>query len=164
MPTVERLKELLKYDPESGEFIRLKTVGYNHKADEGSVAGSIRIRHICIKIDARPLLAHRLAYLYMTGVSPEGEIDHINMNGLDNRWSNLRLATPSQNKCNVRARIDNKLGLKGVHRAKEGGKYKVQIGIKGKKRMYLGRFSTPEEARTAYLWASRKLHGKFSRA
>lgn len=87
--TAGRLKELLTYDPETGVFIWR---GWRSgSAVAGSVAGSLHSDgYVCIKIGRCLYRAHRLAFLYMTGSRPIGQVDHINMNRADNRWCNLR--------------------------------------------------------------------------
>lgn len=94
---------------------------------------------------------------------PDGmEVDHINGNGLDNRRSNLRLATSSQNKHNTGPRKNSTSGFKGVTWDKANSKWQAQITLHGKVKK-LGRFPTPEEAYEAYCKASGELHGEFGR-
>lgn len=88
-------------------------------------------------------------------------VDHINGNGLDNRRSNLRLATPSQNSRNSKKPITNTSGYKGVTFCKNTGKWVGQIK-ENNKNHYLGSYDTPEEAYKAYCIAARELHGDFA--
>lgn len=89
-----------------------------------------------------------------------GEIvDHIDRNGLDNRRSNLRRATPSQNQFNSKRRRDNTSGYKGVCTARK--RWRAEIKANGK-RIRLGTFGTPEEAARAYNAAALRLHGQFA--
>ena len=74
--------------------------------------------------------------------------DHIDHNTLDNRRSNIRIVTPSENHQNNRR-------AKGY--TKRGSKYAAKIGVNGKS-IYLGRFNTSSEARAAYLTAKRIYH------
>src|ERR1019366_3461065 len=93
--TVQRLKELLSYDRNTGKFIRLKTRG---PYVAGSVAGTVSdLGYRSIFIDGRIYKEHRLVWLYITDKWPAWEIDHINRDPSDNRIENLREATPSQN-------------------------------------------------------------------
>jgi len=95
--------------------------------------------------------------------NPQGlQIDHIDMNGLNNRRGNLRVATRSQNKCNMAARADNSSGLKGAHRHVCSGRWTSKIGIRGRQ-IYLGCFDTPEEAHEAYCNAVSEYHKEFAR-
>jgi len=95
--------------------------------------------------------------------APEGfEVDHIDGDGLNNRKSNLRIATREQNRRNVALRPDNTSGYKGVTFDKETGKWRAVIRVDGKQKK-LGRFATPDQAHDAYAKASRTLHGEFGR-
>lgn len=92
---------------------------------------------------------------------PDGfQVDHKNINTLDNRKSNLRICTSSQNSQNRSKRTDNTSGFKGVHICM--GKYQVQITKNGK-RTYLGRYSDLDLARKAYESAAKDLHGEYGR-
>lgn len=90
------------------------------------------------------------------------EIDHINGNGLDNRKSNLRVSTHSQNKRNSKKYISNKAGYKGVYKPKKKNHYRAQISIDGKTRQ-IGCFKTPEEAASAYNKYVLKIEPKFAK-
>jgi hypothetical protein len=161
MLTYNRLRELLRYDPETGVFTCLKT--RSSRAQAGSIAGSLDhygYRNICI--DGVDYKAHRLAWFYVTGEWPSLELDHQFGHPDDNRWSMLRLATPCQNKQNVRRHRDNRTGFKGVHFHKGMSKWCAQIMREGEKK-YLGHFDSPEEAHAAYCKAASELHGKFAR-
>lgn len=87
-------------------------------------------------------------------------VDHREGIGLDNRRSNLRTATPSQNNANAAKRVSNKSGFKGV--VLKHGRYRAQLTIDGHWKN-LGQFSTPEEAHEAYWVAAQKFHGEFAR-
>src|SRR4051812_40825019 len=104
MVTQERLKQVLVYSPESGLFTR-----------RGRVAGTTYRGRINIFIDYRGYLAHRLAWLYVHGRWPIGDIDHIDGNASNNAISNLREVSRSVNMQNQRrARSDSRTGLLGV--------------------------------------------------
>ena len=95
---------------------------------------------------------------------PEGmTVDHIDCDPLNNRRSNLRLATLAENNRNQRTAKNNTSGYKGVSFDKARGKWRAAIAHDGQ-RYRLGSFVTVEEAREAYLTASAKLHGEFGRA
>lgn len=159
--TQSRLKQLFSYDAESGVFTRIAKSGPNSKIGEaaGWVGGHGRIY---IKIDGACYLGHRLAWLYVHGEFPEAEIDHINMDPQDNRISNLRCATRSQNLANQERTQLNKSGFKGVNFHKASNKFTAQISYQGKK-LYLGIFDTPEEASAIYKSRAQELFGEFSR-
>jgi hypothetical protein len=158
MIDVYTLKTLVEYDPETGFFTWLVRAGPVHVGD---VAGNPCHGYWQICIDRRRYYAHRLAWLYMTGEWPKKQIDHINLDKADNRWRNLRLATPSQNICNQGHRITSRLGLKGVY--PNGKRFAAQITIDGICH-HLGTFDTPELAHSAYVDAADVLHGTFARA
>ena len=73
------------------------------------------------------------------------EIDHIDLNPLNNCRNNLRIATSSQNKMNRLAPVNNTSGFKGVSWSKNAKKWAAYINIDGK-RHYLGLFITAELA------------------
>jgi len=89
-------------------------------------------------------------------------VDHRNGDGLDNRKSNLRLVTRSQNMSNRRVNQNNTSGFKGVSWNKRKSKWQSQIQ-QNRSRKRLGYFHTPEEAHAAYCEASARLHGEFGR-
>jgi HNH endonuclease len=145
MLTQERLRELLAYDPETGLFTwRSRRKG----VQVGEIAGSVeRNGYTGIKIDQKHCLAHRLAWLYVYGGMPAGDIDHINRNRADNRIENLRAANRSQNCANARLWKNNTSGLRGVRKFHK--KWRATVGYGG--RLYhLGTFATAEEASRAY--------------
>jgi hypothetical protein len=154
--TRKRLKELLSYDPDTGLFVRLVTVG-NQVA--GTIAGSKRKDgYIALSIDGVTYKAHRLAWLYMKGRWPKPECDHADTDRGNNRWSNLRCATKAQNKMNSKKRADSRHKHKGV-KLDKGGKYRATIRTE-----HLGMFETEEAAAAAYELAARERFGEFARA
>lgn len=110
----------------------------------------------------------RIIYMHRVIARPleMEEVDHANMNGLDNRRENLRCCDRSQNNCNRKVRSDSKIGLKGVryqYHPRSKKRYGAVIRINGVSK-YLGAFSTPEEAHAAYVAAQPPLHKEFSRS
>lgn len=155
--TLERLREVLDYDHETGVF-RWKL--YRGKAKAGKVAGTVtgskRCRYIQIQIDGVIYKAHRLAWFYVNGHWPEKELDHENTTGTDNRIANLREVTHLMNQQNLRAaHADSEVGLLGVVR--NGSGFSARIMAEGKKH-HLGTFRTPEAAHAVYVKAKRELH------
>ena len=108
----ERLKELLKYNPETGDFTWNFT---RQRSIKGSKAGHINQKgYVAIGINGKVYRAHRLAWLYMTGEWPPQQIDHDNRIKSDNRWFNISLADNQINQRNMPLRKDNKSGAVGV--------------------------------------------------
>lgn len=157
--TVEMLRERFLYEPETGIFRHLRAFDCPKKVNE--IAGSLGSNgYRYIGAYGGRFLAHRLAWLYMTGKLPDGEIDHINTKRDDNRWINLRLASRSLNHGNIRKPRSSTSGLKGVNFQR--GKWRANI-CKDGKQYHLGRFETREEAFVAYCNAARRLFGKYAR-
>ena len=160
MITAEYARQLLDYDPETG-VLRWKEDRGHMKA--GSVAGSHghpSNPYYAIKIDKVLYKNHRLAWLIVFGWMPEA-IDHIDGDPSNNRLSNLRACTMTQNKGNSRRYKNNKLGFKGVHRS--GDKYRAYVQHNGAKH-HLGYFDTVEAAALAYERKAKELFGEFARA
>ncbi len=129
----------------------------------GVIAGDAGTVQWLVHLFGPAYLAHRLAWLYVHGEWPDCEVDHVNGNRSDNRISNLRLATPTQNRMNGARRRDNATGFRGVHFEPRRKKYVAQLKI-GTQRKYLGQFDTAEAAHAAYLEAAKEFYGDFARS
>jgi hypothetical protein len=152
--TAERLRELFTYDPETGIFVRRIS---RRRARAGDVAGCMSHGYVVISIDCRMHLAHRLAWLYVHGVWPSGEIDHINRVRSDNRICNLRDTTRPENAQNKPVQRNNKSGYRGVSKYKQTNFWQARIKTNGRQ-IYLGHFATPEAASAAYAAAAAVMH------
>jgi hypothetical protein len=154
--TAERLRELIDYDPLTGVLVRRVTQSHNARA--GDTVGTVgHGGRLSLAIDSRTYLAHRLAWLWVTGSWPNRDLDHINGRPDDNRWANLREADKAENQQNRRrARSDSRSGYMGV-RQRPGGGWSARITLQGRQ-LFLGRFATAEGAHSAYLAAKRRLH------
>lgn len=154
MLTAERVRELMDYDPQTGEFTWKVTSG---KARKGAKAGSVGVwGYLLICLRGRPWPAHRLAWLHVHGEWPKGQIDHINGVRTDNRLANLRDVSQSVNMQNQRkATKRSSTGILGVYVAGPGFMVRLQ---KNRKMHYIGFFMSKEEAEEAYVQAKRKLH------
>ena len=154
-------RKLLSYDPVTGD-LWWKFMPFR-RTREGTIAGCVRSdKYRIIGIHGTNFLAHRLAWLITYGDWPKGQIDHVNMNRDDNRLSNLRDVSVSSNQANCRARRDSPFGMKGVGRHKDGKRFRARIHVEGKE-IYLGVYSTPEQAHAAYCAASVKYFGEHAR-
>lgn len=157
-PTVERLRELLSYDPETG-ILRWRVS--RSRSLPGDIAGTLHYEgYIRILVDYTKYQAHHVAWAMHYGEWPSGMLDHINRNRADNRIANLRPATRKQNAYNQLPSKRNKLGLKGVS-MRESGRFCATIGINGRRRS-LGTYSTKEEAARAYNEAALRAFGEFA--
>ncbi|GAB1578669.1 HNH endonuclease [Bordetella petrii] len=155
--TAERLRELLAYDRETGIFTNLICRGPN--SPKGAVSGYRTDEgYWSIGIGGKYYKAHRLAWLYMTGEWPKGQIDHRDWNKSNNRWRNLREASHSGNMQNLSGpQRNNRSGHLGASYHARSGRFQAQIGVNGRPK-YLGLFDTAEEAEAAYLKAKRAFH------
>jgi hypothetical protein len=160
MITAEELRERLDYDPETGVFTRRISTNFKYKI--GDVAGHYNSDgYRCIQIQNREYRAHRLAWLYVHGVWPLAQIDHINGTRDDNRIANLREATRSENGMNKKNHRNKRCALKGVDI--HYGRFRARISVQ-RKTIFLGCYDTEEEAHAAYMAAAEKEFGAFARA
>lgn len=154
MITALELRERLQYDPNTGDWIWLKSP---RSGWVGRPAGSIDAKgYVIIKIDGQSYKASRLAFLYMTGEWPSNEMDHIDTKPWNDAWVNLRPATRLENIQNRQMRSDNKSGGIGVFWNEARSKWVAQID-----KTYLGSFDTFEEAVAVRDSAATELHGDF---
>jgi hypothetical protein len=171
MPTQERLKQLFDYDEGTGNLLwKMRPVSdFKNEAESkrwntrfaGKVAGHLSGGYRLIRTDGRQYKAHRLIWLFHFGEIPKGcELDHINCVRSDNRFSNLRLATRTQNQQNIPTQANNSSGYKGISFDKKCGKWRAQIRCNGKNK-HLGYFSTREAGAAAYATAALEAHGAF---
>jgi hypothetical protein len=169
MITQEILKNAVEYNPETGIFIK-KPIEALTKSNKmwngqyaGKVTGSIRKDgYFRICINGKRYLAHRLAWLYVYGAMPVKELDHKDGDRSNNKISNLRESTSSQNGHNVTKRKTNTSGYKGVVWYPVTRKWGASIWYENKK-YSLGYFYKIEDAAKAYNDASVKLAGEFAR-
>jgi AP2 domain len=115
---------------------------------------------------ARRSTTGKLLYMHREILEKHGytnfqHTDHINHNGLDNRFSNLRPATVSQNQGNKKKQKNNTSGYKGVSWDKRRNKWQVYIKINGKQK-HLGYYDDIEDAKAAYDKSAKELFGEFA--
>ena len=150
--TQEYVLEALLYSPDTGQWFWKNRPRHHFRTDRGwkivngrnaemETGLSFARGYKIIVINYRKYLAHRIAFLYMTGEIPQ-EVDHINHIKTDNRWCNLRATDRVENCRNASLRKNNRSGKCGVwlDKSKPTPKWVAQIKIRGKS-IYLGRFS-----------------------
>lgn len=153
--TADQLRALFHYNPDTGVFTRTADRG---KWKAGTPVGSTNTIGYVVINTGRPLYAHRLAFLWMTGDWPKHSVDHVDGNPANNRWSNLRDIPQKANTENIKkAKKQNSSGLLGVTWHAGAGKYMARIHV-GHQSLHLGLFTDPEEAHQAYLTAKRLHH------
>ncbi len=154
MLTQARLKELLKYDPETGEFTNLKS-GKGRKP-VGAVVGSLSpTGYWTSMVDGKNYQHHRLAWLYVHGAFPPADLDHRDGVRTNNRLANLRPATRSENCQNAGLKSNNRAGKTGIW--KVGSRWRARICVESVQH-HIGYYATQELAEEAYLNAKREHH------
>lgn len=131
MKIPEEVREAFSYDPLTGDITRLVDRG---KAKAGQVLNTKHNSgYLCVRWGAgRIILLHRLAWFLHTGEQPPVKIDHLDCDGTNNRWDNLRATDNSQNSCNARLSSRNTTGVKGLSRHSSGAGWYCQIMSQGK--------------------------------
>jgi len=146
MITQNRLKEVLKYNPDTGVFTWRGSAG---PAAAGAEAGSPHLKgYIQIGIDGKLYKAHRLAVLYTDGYMPENTVDHIDRVPSHNWRLNLREATQQCQTRNCCVNKNNTSGIKGISWYKAAGKWRADIMV-DRRQKHLGLFGNPFEAACA---------------
>jgi len=153
--TPERLHELLDYNPDTGVFAwRVRW----YRVRPGDVAGTPDGRgYLCIQVCGKCYKAHRLAWFYVYGIWPDGQIDHRNGCRSDNRLLNLRVCTNAENGQNRGLNKNNTSGYVGVSFDRKNACWQAHIRVNGE-RHKLGVFKDIEEAAAAYVAAKAKMH------
>ncbi|WP_143062017.1 HNH endonuclease [Faunimonas pinastri] len=161
LPTIERLREVLSYEPSTGE-LRWRVTRPGRGCLAGALAGGFRPDgYLKLTVDGAPLLGQRVIWALVTGTWPDRIVDHIDTNPRNNRFENLRLADGGESAANKNAPSNNTSGIKGVR--ERNGRWLAQITIKGTAK-FLGSFATAAEARDAYEHAAKRAFGEFGRA
>ena len=153
--TQERLKTLFEYNPDTGVFTRKVKVKHQ---PAGTVVGTVGTRgYLQCNVDGKPYKMHRLAWLYVYGAWPIGEIDHINHNTSDNRLINLRDVTCAQNHQNRARQTKSASGYLGVTWHKRDKRWQAQIEVDGVSK-HLGYYKSLPDALAAREQAERQHH------
>lgn len=156
---VAELKRQLAYDAKTGLF-KWK-VRSSSRAKVGCIAGYTRIDgYVAIRLLGVRFPAQRLAWLFHHGRWPPETIDHINRCPGDNRITNLRLASPTQQQGNKRLDCRNKSGFRGVFFDKRTRKWTATLSTKKGLRR-IGAFTEKKLAVEAYEREAKKYFGEF---
>jgi hypothetical protein len=140
----ETVKRLFYYDPDSGALLWRKGNGGNVKPWQ-QVKSRNGHGYYAAKVHGRSYLAHRLAWLYVHGSMPEGDIDHKNRIRNDNRLCNLRSVSRTDNCQNISLPSHNKSGHIGVSWLKSHNAWTVYVKV-NKKNNWLGYYKDLDEA------------------
>lgn len=158
LPSVDYLREFFVYDAETGVLSWRKRPHGRSLRQAGDAAGTLlNTGYLQVNLKGVFMLVHRVAWKMHTGCEPPLEIDHANRNKADNRWTNMREAEPWQNRVNRRAKNDHP----GVHYIAARRKFGAQMRV-AKRHLWLGSFSTAEEACAARRAAAALYHAEFS--
>lgn len=154
--TQEQVKRSFEYSPETGVLQRIERDGkrYSGNLDDKG--------YIVLYLGKVRFLAHRIAWALMTGNWPDSPLDHIDGNRANNKWANLRKATPSQNMRNsaTKRTVHNlPRGVVPVRQKTPSFRARIQVN---KRNIDLGVYPTPEEASEMYQLAADMLHGDFA--
>ena len=159
---LESLRALVQYNPETGVFTRKVKRDFNPRSVLGKPLGTPYSNgYLGFRVNTRKYLAHRLAWFYVYGCWPASDLDHVNGNRADNRVSNLREATKSQNMANTKTQVNNTSGHRGVIFDKANSKWMAYMQLHGKF-INIGRFAEKEEAIAARSQAFVSAFGEFA--
>lgn len=154
-PSKGELDKLFQLDHETGKLYRKQKSG---KLKEITAVAN---NYLQVCIDYQRYQVHNIIYIMVNGSLPEsGEIDHEDTNTFNNRPSNLRPATASQNRANKRKYKNNTSGYKGV--SQRGSKWRVRVAEGGVEYHKSG-FDSAEEANEYAINLRKQLHGEFAR-
>lgn len=157
LPSPEVLRQLLRYEPDTGKLFWKERPEHMFPRARDCAAWNARHRdkeafttvgtsgYAEGRVFRVLLRTHRVAMCIVNGEWPPHEVDHINGNPLDNRLSNLRLATRAENGRNQKTPSDSSSGEIGVSFFKRDGSWQARISTGGKN-IHLGYFPTKEEA------------------
>lgn len=178
MSTIEIARKLLDYDPLTGSF------RWKDRTPDMFKDGKHSAAHTCAKwnaqfagreagsptsdgywrifIGGKHYRRGRLVWAWETGSFPKNEIDHCDLNRMNDVIENLRDAESFQNKGNQRIHQHNSSGAKGVSWDRDNSKWEANIHIFGKKKR-LGRFASFDKAKKSYEEAAKRHFGEFAR-
>ena len=154
--TQDRLKSLTTYDPSTGLFRSLVRRSMHHPGD---LLGCVNPAngYVQIMLERKLYRVHRLAWLYVYGVWPEGQIDHINHSRADNRIANLRDVSSGINHQNRARKTKSFSGHLGVSWHKRDARWQARIEVLGRQ-THLGCFADLADAINARKNAEKLYH------
>lgn len=142
----QALHQWFIYDKDTGNWT------YRFNTKQGLMGEDATVVHsagyLSVRVGGKDYLAHRLAFVYVTGSFPPDQVDHINQNKSDNSWANLRAVDNQTNHQNEPRSNNNTSGVTGVCLHKPTSKYRAYIMV-NRKHIHLGLFDTVEEAKLA---------------
>lgn len=159
-PTQADITAAFDYNQETGNFYA--KAAYQKYPAGRRVGRPHRLGYEQIRFKGAHYYAHRLAWLYVHGDWPNGEMDHINGIRNDNRIANLRVVTRAVNMQNIRSKKHRKnatseyLGVSFERRMKSRP-WRAVVNKDGKN-YDCGYWATEEEAHAAYVAKKRELH------
>ena len=157
MITRELVRRLFSYN----KGVLYWKVRHSPRIQIGDEAGGVEsLGYSRVNIDGKQYKSHRVIFLHQKGYLPKF-IDHIDEDKLNNDISNLRECTGSQNQHNLKKKITNTSGVKGVHWDRKAEKWKAQIKILGKQ-LYLGSFHDKDVASQIVRIKRLEIHGEFA--
>lgn len=160
MSYIDKIKSVIEYNQETGVFTWKVKRGC---MSAGSVAGSLQSNgYLRLQVLGDEFLAHRLAFLMMTGSIPD-EVDHLDGDRINNSWSNLRAASRTENCHNTSLRVNNKSGFKNVNWHPGMRKWEVQVRVEGMKCRF-GYYDDIELADLVAQEVRSKYHKEFARS
>jgi hypothetical protein len=157
--SLARLRALLSYDPDTGKltWLRPPRRGVGIHSEVGCIANH---GYRTVTIDGEAFLAANLIWFLVRGEWPLASLDHVNRDRSDDRLSNLRPATQTENNFNQKVRADNVLGVTGVSYSQTRKQYVAQLHVNGRAVLHR-RFRTESEAAMARRNAELIHCGKF---
>lgn len=157
--TYEAASEVIRYCPSSGVFYKFKRL--KRRTNFRKTGAVFKGSYIRITINGRSYRAHRLAFLLMTKSWPENYVDHIDRDGKNNKWCNLRQATPSENMMNRSVQKNSSTGIPGVCWIRKKKRWRAYIKV-NREYIHLGLHRDIEDAIKARHEAEEKYFGEFS--